>query len=118
MRCLCCGKLMNEQQLSLDEKNSQWHKRCIKKFFGTEKMPILDLTNQQLEELASKTESLKCFIDPDAPEFVPQGNIPKRIQEYCIKTNQPVPKKVPEIVRCINESLALKYRKALEEIDE
>ena len=55
MRCLCCGKLMNEQQLSLDEKNSQWHKRCIKKFFGTDRMPILDLSNQQLEELASKT---------------------------------------------------------------
>ena len=72
----------------------------------------------ELEELASKAKSLKCFIDPDSPEFVAQGNIPKRIQEYCIKTNQVVPKSVPEIVRCINESLALKYRKALEEIED
>lgn len=72
----------------------------------------------ELEELASKTESLKCFIDPDAQEFVAQGNIPKRIQEYCIRTNQAVPESVAQIVRCINESLALKYRKALEEIED
>lgn len=72
----------------------------------------------ELESLASKIESLKCFIDPDAPEFVSQGNIPKRIKEYCARTNQSIPETVPEIVRCINESLALKYRKALEEIED
>ena len=33
-----------------------------------------------------------------------------------MKTNQEVPETVGEIVRCINESLALKYRAALEEI--
>ena len=71
-----------------------------------------------LEKMAKETKKLCSFIDPDAPEFIPQGNIPKKIQEFCKKTNQPVPETVGEIVRCINESLALKYRIALEEIEE
>ncbi len=70
----------------------------------------------ELEELAKSSKPFKCFIDPDDPVFVPAGNIPKRIREYCIKTNQEVPKTEGEIVRCINESLALKYRYSLEEI--
>lgn len=72
----------------------------------------------ELEQLAAKAEPLQCFIDPDAKEFVPQGNIPKRIQKYCEKTGQKVPQTVGEIVRCINESLALKYRYSLEQIEE
>lgn len=64
----------------------------------------------ELEKLALECEPFKCFIDPDAPEFAPMGNIPKRVQEYCEKTNQYVPQTVGEIMRCIYESLAMKYR--------
>ncbi len=64
----------------------------------------------ELEKLALECEPLKCFIDPDAPEFAVMGNIPKRVKEYCEKTNQYVPQSVGEIMRCIYESLALKYR--------
>lgn len=77
-----------------------------------------EYTFAELEALASKTQSLKCFIDPDAPEFVPQGNIPKRIKEWCERTNQSIPETIPEIVCCINESLAFKYRQALEQIED
>ena len=73
---------------------------------------------QQLEEMAEITAPFACFIDPDAPEFGVAGNLPRRIQEYCEKTGQYVPKTEGEIVRCINESLALKYRCAVEEIKE
>ncbi len=64
----------------------------------------------ELEKLALECEPLKCFIDPDAPEFAVMGNIPQRVKEYCEKTNQYVPQTVGEIMRCIYESLALKYR--------
>ena len=63
-----------------------------------------------LEKMALECAPFKCFIDPDAPEFAPMGNIPKRVQEYCEKTNQYVPQTVGEIMRCIYESLAMKYR--------
>ncbi len=64
----------------------------------------------ELEKSALECEALKCFIDPDAPEFAVMGNIPERVREYCKKTNQYVPQTVGEIMRCIYESLALKYR--------
>lgn len=70
----------------------------------------------ELEKLAEAAEPFQSFIDPDAPEFSPAGNVPKRIREYCERTGQKVPQTEGEIVRCINESLALKYRYALEEI--
>lgn len=71
-----------------------------------------------LEKLALECEPFKCFIDPDAPEFVPVGNIPERVREYCRRTNQPVPESVGEVMRCIYESLALKYRLTFDEIRE
>ncbi len=72
----------------------------------------------RLEELAREAEAFLCFIDPDAPEFLPAGDMPLRIREYCSRTGQKVPETVGGIVRCINESLALKYRYALEQIRE
>lgn len=90
----------------IQESRRQWIREGKKYGFG------------ELEKLASQASSLKCFVDPDAQEFVPQGDIPKRIYEYCKKTNQAVPETIGEVVRCIDESLALKYRKALEEIED
>lgn len=72
----------------------------------------------ELETLAKEAEPFKCFIDPDAPEFTPAGNIPKRIREYCEKSGQCVPQTVGEIMRCIYESLALKYKAAISELEE
>lgn len=71
----------------------------------------------ELESLAKEAEPFKCFIDPDAPEFTPAGNIPKRIKKYCEKTGQYIPQTVGEIMRCIYESLALKYRAAISELE-
>lgn len=71
-----------------------------------------------LEKLALAAEPFKCFIDPDAPEFVPHGNIPERVREYCRKTNQPVPESVGEVMRCIYESLAMKYRLTLDNLED
>lgn len=71
-----------------------------------------------LERLALEAEPFKCFIDPDAPEFVPHGDIPARVREFCRKTNQPVPESTGEVMRCIYESLAMKYRLTLEKLED
>ncbi len=71
-----------------------------------------------LEKLALAAEPFKCFIDPDAPKFVPHGNIPERVREFCRKTGQYVPETVGEIMRCIYESLAMKYRLTFEKLRE
>lgn len=64
----------------------------------------------ELERHALAAEPFRSFIDPDAPEFVPQGNLPRRVREYCRRTGQPVPETVGQVMRCIYESLAMKYR--------
>ena len=69
-----------------------------------------------LERLALEAPPLNCFIDPDAPEFTPPGDIPGRVQNYCRRTGQREPQTVGEIMRCIYESLAMKYRYALEQL--
>ena len=69
-----------------------------------------------LEQMAAHATPFASLIDPDAPEFVPAGNIPERIREFCRRTGQNIPESAGSIVRCIHESLALKYRSALEEI--
>lgn len=54
MRCLCCGKAIN-QNASESEKEWQWHKKCVVNFFHTKKMPVLDITKEQLEFLVNET---------------------------------------------------------------
>ena len=66
---------------------------------------------------AQKAEPLRSIIDPDAPEFYAGGNMEKKIQEFCRRTNQPVPETIGQVARCVYESLALKYRHALEGLE-
>ena len=69
-----------------------------------------DYSYADLEKLALESKPFKCFIDPDAPEFSPMGNIPQRVREQCSRTGQEIPETVGEIMRCIYESIAMKYR--------
>ena len=61
---------------------------------------------------------LKYMINPDDPSFNKAGDIPSRIGDYCEKTGQGRPETVGEIVRCIYESLCLKYRYTAEKLEE
>ena len=72
----------------------------------------------QLEQEALKAEPFKCFIDPDAPDFVAMGDMPERVREFCRKTNQYIPETVGEVMRCIYESLAMKYKYVLAGIED
>ena len=42
--------------------------------------------------------------------------MPEKIQQFCRETNQPIPRKHGHIARCVLESLALHYRRVLDEI--
>ncbi|MBE6542446.1 MAG: rhamnulokinase, partial [Ruminococcaceae bacterium] len=71
-----------------------------------------------LSEMALAAKPLQCFINPDDQLFATAGNMPKRICDYCEKTGQHVPENIGEIVRCIFESLALRYRWVAERLEE
>ena len=51
MNCLCCGKALIDTA-SEQEKNTQWHNRCVKKFFGTKELPDIEVSQEMLEWLA------------------------------------------------------------------
>ena len=67
---------------------------------------------------AQKAEPFRSIIDPDYGEFFAGGDMEKKIQAFCERTGQPVPTTVGQVARCIYESLALKYRWALERLEE
>lgn len=72
----------------------------------------------QLEQLAANAEPFVSLIDVDDPRFTPAGDMPKRVRDYCRETGQPVPQSVGAVMRCIYESLALRFARALREITE
>ncbi len=77
----------------------------------------LDVSFDEMERAAKDAEPYKCFVDPDAKDFVAPGNMPKRVQEFCRRTGQYVPKTMGEILRCIYQSLAFKYRNTVEALE-
>ena len=74
----------------------------------------IDISWDGVVQEARKAEPLRSIINPDSPEFYAGGNMEKKIQDFCRKTNQPVPETIGQVARCVYESLALKYRHALE----
>lgn len=78
-------------------------------------------TPHPFEKLVIMAEGAKPFgalIDPDEARFGTPGNMVRKIQDYCRETGQMVPREKAEIVRCVYESLALKYRWSMERLEE
>ncbi|MDQ6657102.1 MAG: rhamnulokinase [Actinomycetota bacterium] len=64
----------------------------------------------ELAEMASGAELLVSIVNPDAADFLPPGDMPARIRDYCVRTGQPAPQSIAEVTRCVVDSLALGYR--------
>jgi rhamnulokinase len=71
-----------------------------------------------LTHLAGASPPFESLINPADPRFLEPGDMPLKIQAFCRETRQPVPRKPGPIIRCVMESLALQYRKTLQEIEE
>ncbi|WP_281886384.1 rhamnulokinase family protein [Paenibacillus sp. YYML68] len=71
-------------------------------------------TFSELVQLADQARPFGAFIDPDDPSFLHAGDMLPRIRHYCVQTGQKAPEEPGEVVRCILESLALKYRYVFE----
>ncbi|MBO5511015.1 MAG: rhamnulokinase, partial [Clostridia bacterium] len=75
-----------------------------------------DYSFAQMEAWAKEAAPFQSLINPDDASFNTPGNMPEKIREFCRKTGQHVPETTGEVVRCIYESLALKYRHTVENI--
>ena len=77
-------------------------------------------TYDEMIRLAAETPPFGPLIDPhpNSPDFRTPGDMPARIRAFCERTGQPHPPGRGEILRCIFESLALKYRQTLQQLEE
>lgn len=62
---------------------------------------------------AAQVPGLTTVVDVDAPEFLPPGDMPARIAAAAARTGQTPPQSQAETVRCVLDSLALAYRRAV-----
>lgn len=71
----------------------------------------------ELTQMAAQSPPLQALVDPDYREFLKPGDMPARIHAYCRQTAQPLPESEGAVIRCVLESLALKYRWVLERLE-
>ncbi len=74
------------------------------------------LDHDVLMHLATSASPLECLIDPSDARFESAADMPQMVQSFCRETGQEPPRKPGPILRCVLESLALLYRKALLEV--
>ena len=68
------------------------------------------LSHEDIILMASQAKPFGPILDSDDLDFFAPGDFPQKIIKYCHRTNQPPPDSEGAIARCILESLALKYR--------
>lgn len=78
----------------------------------------VNLTYPDLIDQASKSEPFKCLVNPDADVFANPTIMTKAITNYCGSTGQSTPQTIGEYVRCIFESLALRYKEIFDSLQE
>ena len=66
-----------------------------------------------LVRAAADAPAFASIIDPDDPVFIPPGDMPQRIDDYCARTGQRRPDGHTGYTRCILESLAIGHRSAI-----
>lgn len=74
-----------------------------------------DYTYDELTQAATGAEPFLAVVDPDA--FLAPGRMPDKIRGFCEQSGQRVPESPEQITRVIFESLAVCYRKVLEDLE-
>jgi len=67
--CLCCGKPLKPSPTKEEEK-SGWHSSCIRNFFGTSKLPDIDVSEEVLNQLAIENTN-KGYTVPGVQKKLP-----------------------------------------------
>ncbi len=71
----------------------------------------------KLVRLAEKAPPLQSFFNPDDARFLPPGDHPAHIRTWCAEHGQIAPETHGAIIRSVLESLALAYRKVLDNLE-
>ncbi len=72
----------------------------------------------ELNEIALASEPFRSIINPDAPCFANPESMIQAIQHYCELTEQPVPETDGHLIRCIFDSLAMRYKQVFKDLQD
>ncbi|MDT8860161.1 rhamnulokinase [Alkalihalobacillus sp. MEB130] len=72
----------------------------------------------ELVEFSENVSSIVGKVNVDDQRFLKPDNMIEEIQNYCRETNQPVPISPGEVAKCVFDSLADSYQKAVTEIED
>ncbi len=72
----------------------------------------------KLLHLAEEAPAFRSLVEPDDWFFLTPDDMPQAIQQWCREHEQPEPETEGQLVRCAMESLALKYRRVLDWLQE
>ena len=75
-----------------------------------------EISYPELIAEAEACEPFRSLINPDDVLFANPMNMEQAIRTYCADHHQPIPETRGQIVRCIFESLSLRYRQVLENL--
>ncbi len=89
-----------------------WLVQACRKAWESERSYSYD----ELAKMAEDAPPFGALIDPDDPSFLNPADMPKAIRAFCRRTGQTAPASQASFVRAILESLALKYRFVLEQL--
>lgn len=71
------------------------------------------LSYPQIVFLSGSVDGFRSFVDPDDACFANPESMTGAIAEFCRKTGQAVPETEADFIRCIFDSLAMKYKYVL-----
>ncbi len=86
--------------------------QCLKEW----KKEGISYAYEKLVKMAESAPAFQSLIDPDHASFANPASMTKAIVDYCKATGQTAPSTHAEYVRCIFESLSLKYKYVLGKI--
>lgn len=66
---------------------------------------------------AGRAAPFRSLADPGAETFLHPESMPEAIRAACRESGEPEPQSIGELVRCCLESLALKYRSVLDDLE-
>src|SRR5690625_4375116 len=75
----------------------------------------LEVDLPDLLTAARAEPALACVVDIDDPVFLPPGDMPARVRQAAERAGQEPPRTPSALARCVLDSLALAYRRALRE---
>lgn len=86
---------------------------CRRQWVGDDAVTI-----EELVDLAGEARPFGPIVDPDQERFLRPTNMPDEIRKAVAATGQAIPTDRGALVRCILESLAVKYRWVLDRLEE